>query len=90
MSINVEISKISSKGQVVIPKTMRENFREGDSVILIEEDNRIIIKSIGSLSENFKEDLEISKRVDDAYKRYEDGKFVSLSKDDFLKEVKEW
>lgn len=90
MAINIEISKISSKGQIVIPKKMREHFKEGDNIVFIEEGNRIILKNIKDLSENFKEDLEISKRVDEAYKRYEEGKFISLSKDDFLKEIKEW
>ena len=90
MAINIDISKISSKGQIVIPKKMREHFKEGDNIVLIEEDNRIILKNIEDLSDNFKEDLEVSKRIDEAYKRYEEGKFVSLSEEDFLKEIKEW
>ena len=90
MTISIDISKISSKGQIVIPKKIRNNFKEGDNIVFIEEDNRIILKNMGDLSENFKEDLDISKRIDEAYKRYDEGKFISLSEDDFLKEIKEW
>ena len=90
MAINIDISKISSKGQIVIPKKMREHFKEGENIVFIEDGNRIILKNMNDLTENFKEDLEISKKVDEAYKRYDEGKFVSLSKDNFLKEIKEW
>ena len=90
MTINIDISKISSKGQILIPKKMRKLFKEGDSVVFIEEDNRIILKNMNSISENFKEDLSISKKIDEAYKRYDERKFVSLSEENFLKEIKEW
>ena len=59
MAINIDISKISSKGQIVIPKKMREHFKEGDNIVLIEEDNRIILKNIEDLSDNFKEDHDL-------------------------------
>lgn len=45
MVIFVEMSRISSKGQVTIPKTIREllNLNEGDRVAFIEDNGKIII-----------------------------------------------
>jgi AbrB family looped-hinge helix DNA binding protein len=41
----VEVSRISSKGQVTIPKTIREllNLNEGDRVAFIEDDGKVVI-----------------------------------------------
>lgn len=36
------------------------------------------------------EDLEFARRSDKAWKRYEKGKFTSLSFDEFIKEMKKW
>ena len=37
-----------------------------------------------------KEDLEFTKRTEEAWKRYDRGKFISMSGDEFLKELKKW
>lgn len=41
----MEVSRISSKGQVTIPKSIREllNLNEGDRVAFIEDDGKVII-----------------------------------------------
>ncbi len=41
----MEISRISSKGQVTIPIDIRKrlNLREGDKVVFVEEDDRVFI-----------------------------------------------
>jgi len=41
----VEVSRISSKGQVTIPKTIRDllNLNEGDRVAFIEENGKVVI-----------------------------------------------
>lgn len=41
----VEVSRISSKGQITIPKAIREllNLNEGDRVAFIEENGKIVI-----------------------------------------------
>lgn len=41
----VEVSRISSKGQVTIPKTIRQllNLNEGDRVAFIEDDGKVVI-----------------------------------------------
>ena len=45
---NVEITSVSSRGQVVIPQNLRERLkiREGEKFIVIGEGNTIILKKL--------------------------------------------
>ena len=40
----IDTTKMSSRGQVVIPLDMREGIKEGDKLIVIKKDNEIILK----------------------------------------------
>ncbi len=40
----IETTKMSSRGQVVIPLEMRKDIKEGDKLIVIKRDNEIILK----------------------------------------------
>lgn len=85
--MDVAITKMSSKGQVVIPAEMRKNIREGDKLLIIQNDDQLIMKKATKLDENLKEDLEFARRTEEAWKRYERGEFVSMPMDKFLKEL---
>ena len=39
-----DTTRMSSRGQVVIPLDMREGINEGDKLIIIKRDNEIILK----------------------------------------------
>ncbi|MBI2630228.1 AbrB/MazE/SpoVT family DNA-binding domain-containing protein [Candidatus Pacearchaeota archaeon] len=45
---NIEITSISSRGQIVIPQSLRNRLRihEGEKFIVIGEDNTIILKKL--------------------------------------------
>ena len=88
MHMEVAITKMSSKGQVVIPLEMRGNIKEGDKLVIIQDKDRLIMKKATKLSENLKEDLEFARRTEEAWKRYEKGEFKSMDAKDFLKELK--
>lgn len=81
---------MSSKGQIVIPASMREDLKEGDDLIIIKDDGRFILKKTEQLTEQMKEDLEFARRTDEALQRHEAGKFISMGGDDFLKELEKW
>jgi len=87
---NISITKISSKGQVVIPQNMREGIKEGEEFVVIKDNNRIILKSVKDFDENIKEDLEFAKRTEEAWEQIEAGKGISMDFDDFIKEMKKW
>lgn len=40
----IDITRMSSKGQIVIPLDMRKDINEGDRLIVIKNDDEIIIK----------------------------------------------
>ncbi len=85
--MDVAITKMSSKGQIVIPAEMRKGIHEGEKLIIIQNKDQIIMKKANKLSKNLIEDLEFAKRTEEAWKRYEKGEFVSMPADKFLEEL---
>lgn len=88
--IKISITKLSSKGQIVIPSNMRGDLKEGEELIIIKDDNRIILKKAEKITEQMKEDLEFARRTEEAWKEIDKGKFTSYTKDEFLKELERW
>lgn len=86
----IDITKLSSKGQVVIPAEMRGNLKEGDKLVVIEAGDQLILKKADKFDENLKEDLEFAKRTEEAYKRIEAGEGISMEFDEFIEEMKKW
>jgi len=87
---NIGITKISSKGQVVIPQEMRKGLKEGDKLLILQKDGNLILKKATNLDENFKEDLEFAKRTEEAYKRIEAGEFISVNSENLFEEIDKW
>ncbi len=88
--MDIAITKISSKGQVVIPAEMRGHLKEGEKLLIIKENGTLIMKKAKDLDRQLKEDLEFARRTEEAWKRYERGEFKEMPFDDFLKELKRW
>jgi len=86
----IDITKMSSKGQIVIPAQLRKDMKEGDKIVVIRNNDQIILKKANKFDKNLEEDLEVAKRVGDAWKEIEEGKGVRMSVTDFLKEMKSW
>jgi len=42
--MEIEITRLSSRGQVVIPHNMRYDLKEGDKLIVIRKDDEIIFR----------------------------------------------
>lgn len=88
--VQIDTTKISSRGQIVIPSGMRDNFKEGDTLLIIKDKNTLLLKKADDLDEKFKEDLEFAKRTEGAYKRHERGEFKKMSANKFLEELDKW
>jgi len=88
--VQIDTTKVSSKGQIVIPSSMRSDFKEGDTLLIIKDKNTILLKKADDLDEKFKEDLEFAKRTEEAYKRHERGEFKSMPAGKFLEELEKW
>lgn len=82
------IAKMSTKGQIVIPSELRENIHTGEEFLMIKDEGRIILKSMEEVSNQIKNDLVFAKKIEKAWQEYDKGKFISKSKDDFLKDLR--
>ena len=78
------IAKVSTKGQIVIPTSLRSNIKTGDEFLMVKDEGRIILKSMKSLASKLKEDLLFAEKVEKAWQEHDKGKFEKKSKDDFL------
>ena len=82
------IAKVSTKGQIVIPSTMRTDIHTGDEFLMVKEEGRIVLKNMKELAADLKDDLVFAERVEKAWQEYDAGKFERKSKDDFLKALR--
>ncbi len=85
--VEISLTKISSKGQVVIPQEMRDKLKEGDKLVVIKNDGQIILKKMEDFNKNLQEDLEFAKRTEEAWKRYDRGEFITMDAINLLTEM---
>ncbi len=83
----MEITKLSTKGQIVIPEKMREGIEVGTAFTVTRKDNLIILKSVKGLSEKEKKELE---ELNEIWKEIDEGKCDTYSEEEFFKKLKEW
>ena len=69
---------------------MRKNLKEGDELVIIKDDERIILKKVEKLTDKMKEDLEFAKRTEEAWKRIEAGDFISVNSENLSEEMDKW
>jgi AbrB family looped-hinge helix DNA binding protein len=85
-----ELTRVSSKGQVVIPYTIRRKFRirEGSILTIFAKNNMIAMKKLDTKMKA--EDLKTLKVIEEAWKDIEEGRYKSTTPDDFFKELEKW
>ena len=88
--MDIAVTKMSSKGQVVIPAELRSEFGVGEKLVIIKNDHRLIIKKVSDMEKNLEEDLEFARRTEKAWKRYDKGEFKSMDSKEFLKDLEKW
>lgn len=74
--MQVALTTMSSRGQVVIPAEMREDIAEGEKLIIFKKDHQIIMKKTDTLDKNFKEDFECARRTEEGLKRHKKVQFI--------------
>ena len=88
--VEINITTMSSKGQVVIPIEMRHDLKGGDKLLVIRSNGQIILKKADKFEKQLREDLEFARRTEEAYKRIEAGEGIEMDFDDFIEEMKKW
>jgi len=87
--LEVEIIEMKSKGQISIPSEFRDDIKEGDKLIIIKNDGQLILKKADFIK-GLEEDLIFAKRTEEAFKRYQKGKFIEMDFDEFIEEARKW
>ena len=88
--MEIAITKLSSKGQIVIPSEMRKNIPIGEKLFIIRNRNQWILKRVKDIDKNFEDDLKFAKRTEEAFKKYERGEFKEIDGKKFLKMLEKW
>ncbi|MEK6973875.1 MAG: AbrB/MazE/SpoVT family DNA-binding domain-containing protein [Nanoarchaeota archaeon] len=88
--VEINITKMSSKGQIVIPIEMRKDFSINERFILIRNRDQIILKRATDFNKELEEDLIFAKKTEEAFRRYERGKSKKKSDKEFLEELNKW
>ena len=88
--MHIAITKMSSKGQVVIPAEFRSDIKEGEKLIIIKANGQLIMKKASALDKKLMEDVEFARRTEEAWKSYDRGEFKRMSAKNFLQELKKW
>jgi len=85
-----ELTKVSSKGQVVIPYEIRRKFgiRKGSILGISAKKNMIVMKKLDK--EMTAEDLKTLKSIEEAWKDIEEGRYKIATPDEFFKELEKW
>ena len=86
----IAVTRMSSRGQIVIPKEVREGFGQDESIVVIRAGKQIILEKSSDFDKNVADDIKFAQRVEKAWKRYDEGKFITKSKEEFLKDLESW
>ena len=90
--MDIELVKISSRGQFVLPLSMRKKnkIEEGEKLMIIDEDGTIVIKPLKKMNEDIEDEIYMMKRAARGWKEIREGKSRKMKKADFLKELSSW
>ncbi|GEM_PF-795680 len=88
----LELTTLSSKGQLVVPKEIRQkmHIKEGSvlAITAYPEKDMIVFKTLRKA--DVEAELNLVKETEKAWKDIESGRFKKSSKEDFLKELRKW
>lgn len=83
----MKITKLSTRGQIVIPEEIRQGINVGTPFVVEKKDNLIILKMVEGLT---KEETDEMKELDKIWEEIDAGKGITLNKEEFLKEMIAW
>ncbi len=88
--MDIGIIRMSSKGQIVIPASMRSGLSEGEQILVIRDGNQFILKPLEDLEPALKDDILFAEKTEHEVLEFEKGKFSKKSGADFIDDLKSW
>ncbi len=82
------MTRLSTKGQIIIPLSMRKGMKQGDQFIVMREGERFVLKRATNRDKRLQEDLEFARRTEEAWQRHDRGEYKTLGAAEFMRRVK--
>ena len=88
--MKIELTKVSSKGQIVIPQAIRKSvgLHDGETLTVSAQDGIIVLKKIDNTIDE--SDLRTLMEIKEAWKEIAEGKYKKMGSGDFLREISTW
>ena len=83
----METTKMSTKGQIVVPENLRKGFSPGDAFSVARLDDLIVLKKVEGLTAEERAEME---ELEEIWKDIEAGNCETYSLQEFFKKMKEW
>jgi AbrB family looped-hinge helix DNA binding protein len=85
-----ELTRLSSKGQIVIPTSIRKklSIKEGEYLAVSAEKDMLVMKKLDAKMKP--EDLKTLKLIQEAWEDMEKGRYKVYPVKEFFKELKKW
>ena len=88
--MEISIIRMSSKGQIVIPSSMRKDLSRGEELLIIRDGERYILKPLHELEPSIKEDIRFAEKTERAFESYQKGEFTRKPSQAFVDELASW
>lgn len=83
----MEITKLSTKGQIVIPESLRKDLEVGTSFIVSKKNNLIVLKIVSGLNDQEQKEL---KELEAIWKNIDSGNCKKMEFGSFIEEIQKW
>ncbi len=83
----METTRLSTKGQIVIPERVRHGIREGTVFVVSRQDDLIVLKKVDDLTMEEKEEL---RQLDRIWKDIDAGRCSTYTEKEFFAKFKAW
>lgn len=83
----MEITKLSTKGQVVLPEAIRRGISIGSAFLVTRKDDLIVLKKIDELSSEEEAELEELNKI---WKDIDAGQCDSYEEEQFFEQLRSW
>lgn len=83
----MDVTKLSTKGQVVIPEKLRRHYKAGSAFVVSKIDELLVLKPIKGLTKKEKEEVKELKSI---WKEIDSGKADVYSEKEFFTAMKKW
>ncbi len=83
----MEITKLSTKGQIVIPEKIRNDIDEGTVFTVTRNNDLIILKKVEGLTDKEQKEMQELNKI---WKEIDEGNCESYTEEEFFNQLKKW